>query len=1262
MKTVVRLAMGLFILIPLAGPAGSSQKAEWGTAAISVRSAPRLEANFGRIPLSFISNQGQLDRRVDYYVMGKDRGIFFTSEGITISLRGAQAGKKPGAPGDDKGAAQKSFACVKDEGRRWNVALDFVGANRGVHPVGEAKTDTVFSYFKGRPQDWRAGIPAYSRLVYRNLWPGVDLVYSGTSDRLKYEFIVEPGADPSKIRLSYRGVTNVSVNAQGKLQVETPFGGFSDEAPIAYQLKGDEKTGVEASFRLKESARKGAEAPLAAAPASRSFTYGFEIGDYDRSRPLILDPATVVYCGFIGGSADDRGAAVAIDALGNAYVTGWTASYDFPVTVGPDLTFKSVAGGTDAFVAKVNAAGTDLVYCGFIGGSRDDVGSGIAVDASGNAYVTGWTYSQDFPAVFGPGLSPHGNISQYSDAFVTKVNAAGTGLAYSGFVGGSLDDRAEGIAVDASGNAYLAGWTESTDFPAKTGPHLVTNGGQDAFIAKVNAAGTGFVYAGYIGGTADDGATAIAIDGSGNAYVTGFTNSYPTEHFPVTVGPFLTYGGSEDAFVAKVNAAGTGLAYCGYIGGTGVDIGAGIAVDSAGNAYVAGTSGSGLGFPATGGPSLVHHAGNDAFVAEVAASGTALVYCGFIGGSGDDQGTAIAVDASGIAYVAGSTDSSADFPVTGGPYLVQSGLKDAFVATVSASGDSLIYCGYLGGSQNDEGEGIAADGVGNVFVTGYTRSNDFPVSVGPFLIPGAGPAAISDDAFIVRLSENLPPAAPANLHATTVTATEIDIVWTDKSTNEDGFKIERKTGATGTWSQIATVGANVTIYKDISPTEGTTYVYRVRAYNAVGNSGYSNEATILTRPAAPTNLAATVINERQINLFWTNNSASESGFRIERTLNPNGSWAAVGTVAANVTTFADTTVLESTTYYYRVLAFNSGGDSDPSNVVNATTPALTVPVAPSGLQATALSANQVRLTWVDNSFNEAGFEIERKTGAGGAYAQVGTAGANLTTAVDSGLTESTTYYYRVRAYNNAGDSGYSNEAPVTTPANLPQLRLPIADIAFGSVNECSSLDRTTVLYNDGGVALTVTSIAPASGSADFSYRGPATPFSVPALGSQIITLRYAPLSTGPAAAVFAVHSNDAANPSATFGASGTGFVPAISLSLMVERKVEKAWIISREYGRITLTVTKSAPFNVTTYRLSRRTGTGSYETIKDFTEADLTAGTVTYLDLFLATGTSYNYKVDALDCGGAVLATSSGAGTLSSRPTVPKRETQIIKR
>jgi hypothetical protein len=1184
------------------------------------------------MPLVFSANEGQVDARAGYYVAGRDRTVFFRPGGISIALSGR--------PSPEKGP-REAGARDKDV-RRWTVELEFVGADASVRPAGEDRSRAVLSFFKGDPENWRTGIPTYSRLAYRNLWPGIDLVYSGGSDRLKYELVVRPGAEPDAIKLRYKGATRVILRGDGRVEVGTPVGSFEDDIPVAYQEKAGRRTAVPAAFVLDGT------------------TCRFELGEYDPALPLIIDPAILIYAGYIGGAADDRGLAIARDGEGNVYITGATESVSFPVAVGPDLSFNSVIQAPDAFVAKVNAAGTELLYCGYIGGSMADAGTGIAVDGAGNAYVAGWTQSLNFPATVGPGLTYHGGNSQFSEGFVAKVDPSGTELVYSGFIGGTADDEAAGIAVDGSGNAYVTGWTESIDLSEVGGPDLSYNGGRDAFVAKVNAAGSGFVYSGFIGGSAADEGAGIAVDGQDRAVVAGNAVSRPSERFPVLVGPELNHAGGLEGFVARVAPSGTSLEYCGYIGGSGDDLCAAVALDAVGAAYVAGATSSRYQFPSAVGPSLSYSGSGDAFTAKVTTSGAGLAFCGYIGGAGEDGATGIAVDAAGNVYVAGFTDSATGFPVSGGPGLVPEGFRDAFLVTVKPSGEDLFYGGFVGGSADDEAAGVAADGLGNVWLTGYTRSVDFPVLVGPYLTPGAG-YGVSDDAFAVMVFEKLPPAAPDNLRASASTVSSIGLAWDDESGNEDGFEVDRKSGSAGTWSRIATVGDGVEAYTDGGRPEATAYFYRVRAFNDIGDSAYSNEAELATLPAAPTDLTAAAVNSRRVDLAWVDHSGGETGFKVERRTNPADPWVQVGTSSANITTCQDRQVREETTYYYRVLAYNSGGDSAPSNAASATTPILTIPEAPSGLQAAAFSSFIVDLAWTDNSYDEDGFRIERKTGSGGTWAQVAAVGPDVTAHRDPGLLEDTTYIYRVRAYNDAGESAYSNEADVTTPEYRPRLRLPVSDVAFGNVNICSAAVRTTTLYNDGAAPLTVSAVNRTSGAAELTYASPAAPFVIPASGSRAISVRFAPLDTTPFAASFTVVSDDPDNPAATFGTTGTGFLPSIGITLSAERLTERAWIIRREYARLTATVTKASPFEVTAYRLSRRSGSGAYEPLRDFTEADFASGALVYNDAFLVAGTSYFYRMDALDCQGRTIASSSDTGPVAPPPD-PKPKARPLKK
>jgi hypothetical protein len=748
MKKVITLSVALILLLGVAlvpgmtstGSAGLAQAPEGGPegpAQPDVATEAGVEEALLNLPLYFIENQGQMDQRVAYYVQGSDMNLYFTAQGVTFVLRG---------PGEEA-----------DSQERYALKLDFVGADPDVQPVGNDRTEAVISYFKGSPEEWKTGLPTYAGITYPDLWPGIDLVYGGDASRLKYAFHVQRGADPGQIRLAYHGASDVTLNGAGQLEVSTPAGGFNDDRPVAYQDAGGQRVPVESSYALDEQAH----------------SYGFEVGSYDPGRPLVIDPAVLVYCGYIGGEDKDFSNTIAVDGSGCAYVTGMTESDEitegFPVIVGPNLTFN---GSSDAFVAKVNAGGTGLVYCGYIGGDQDDGGGGIAVDGSGCAYVTGETGSnvtEGFPVIVGPDTSFNGQ----RDAFVAKVNAGGTGLVYCGYIGGEDNDGGMSIALDNLDCAYVTGGTwsdEGEGFPVNDGPDLTFNGGLfDAFVAKVKADGTELVYCGYIGGDQKDEGRGIAVDGSRCAYVTGSTESdVITDGFPVVVGPDTSFNDDWDAFVAKVNAGGTGLDYCGYIGGEGDDRGEGIAVDGSGCAYVTGETRSdqnsfpdGDGFGALTGPDLIHNGQRDAFVAKVNDGGTGLDYCGYIGGEDHDRGMGIAVDGPGCAYVTGTTGSNVTegFPVVVGPDLTHNGDEDAFVAKVNAGGTGLVCCGYIGGEDVDEGMSIALDNLGCAYVTGYTRSPQatFPDGDGFGALTGPDLTHNGDfDAFVAKVCYTMP--------------------------------------------------------------------------------------------------------------------------------------------------------------------------------------------------------------------------------------------------------------------------------------------------------------------------------------------------------------------------------------------------------------------------------------------------------------------------------------------------------------------------
>ena len=669
----------------------------------------RLNEAYGQLPLSFEANVGQTDPQVDFISRGSGYTLFLTPREAVLALRAASASAPTG--GDHQSAV---------------LRMKFAGSEANPRVAGHKELPGKVNYFRGNdPRQWRTGISTYARVAYQNVYPGVDLVYYGNQQQLEYDFVVHPGTDPNVIALSFEGADQLKVDAQGELVLHAGAGEIRQRKPFIYQEVDGVRREVSGAYKLKNTN-----------------TVGFELAEYDTSKPLVIDPV-LVYSTFLGGERNDQGRDIAVDASGNAYVTGFTDSSAFPTTAGAFDT--TLPGDLDAFVTKLNPAGSALVYSTFIGGGALELAFGIAVDASGSAYVTGRTGSPNFPTTAGAfDTTLNGNF----DIFVTKLDPSGSALVYSTFLGGSSFDEGMRIAVDASGSAHVTGQTSSSNFPATVGAFDITfNGTIDAFVTKVNPSGSALVYSTFLGGSNSDFGRDVAIDTSGSAYVTGFTLS---PNFPTTAGAFDTTPIGTDVFVTKLNPSGSApLVYSTLIGDIGSDLGLGIAVDTSGNAYVTGTTSS-PNYPTTAGAfDTTHNGSNDAFVTKLNATGSLLVYSTFLGGPLGEDGEDIAVDASGNAYVTG--DASADFPTT--PDAVDStynGLGDVFVTKLNSSGSALLYSTYLGGDSSDTGLGIALDPFGNIYVAGITLSPDFPTTVGAFDPTFNGPT--SADAFVAKLS------------------------------------------------------------------------------------------------------------------------------------------------------------------------------------------------------------------------------------------------------------------------------------------------------------------------------------------------------------------------------------------------------------------------------------------------------------------------------------------------------------------------------
>ena len=579
------------------------------------------------------------------------------------------------------------------------VAVRFQGARSKVQIRGEQAAGRANFLVGADAKDWRTGLRAYRQIAYQQIYAGIDLVYGGSGGRFKSEFRVAPGADPGRILLRYS--VTVSIAADGSLHA----GELREKAPESYQVSAaGERIAVNGRYRLIDA-----------------HTAGFEISAYDRARMLVIDPV-VSYATYLGGSGLGAVTSVAVDSGGNLYAAGWTEAADFPIQGAVQATNL---GNVDAFVVKLSPTGNSLIYATYIGGMAADRAAGIAVDGGGRAHVVGSTASINFPRL----AAAQTLMGGLQTAFVLTLNAAGNGLVYSTYLGGTTSEAATAVAVDSAGNAYVAGDTQSSNFPVLHAPQPNFGGATDVFVAKLTAAGA-LSYATFLGGSGADHAGGIAIDSSANVYVAGGTYS---ANFPVTAGAIQgTIGGGQDAFVAKLGTGGSPLIYSTYLGGNGAvtpEEANGIAVDGSGNAYVAGVTNS-ANFPVTAGAYQTAFEGvSDAFVAEINPAGSALVYCSFLGGNDFDWASGIAVDSSGRAYVAGYT-SSVNFPTVGGTQANFGGLYDAFVAEFGAAGSALTFSTYLGGSGSDAAYGMALDASGNIYVGGQSNSSDLPL-VGP---------------------------------------------------------------------------------------------------------------------------------------------------------------------------------------------------------------------------------------------------------------------------------------------------------------------------------------------------------------------------------------------------------------------------------------------------------------------------------------------------------------------------------------------------
>jgi hypothetical protein len=589
---------------------------------------------------------------------------------------------------------------------------------------------TTISYFLGHdPTGWRPDVPVWAAVRYPDLYPGLDLVWDRAGSNLRLLcHAADCAAVLAQVQLRVEGAAALTL-ADGELHITTVVGDF--DLPL---------------FAVQGAAGRPLP-PLTATPRLRGDVVSAPFAAITDHTPAASadDPSDLLFSTFLGGSEVDFAWGLALDAAGNVMVAGRTYSDDFPTT--PGAFDAEISGSSDAFVARLNPDGNQLLYSTFLGGGEPDLAADLALDTAGSATITGFTRSADFPTTPGAFDTDHNGAN---DVFVTRLNADGSELLYSTFLGAVLDEYGGNLVIDEAGNATVIGETDSGNFPTTPGAFDQSHGGEfsDVFVTRLNPDGSDLIYSTFLGGFNIEYGDSVAVDGAGNATVGGSTFS---ADFPTTPGAFQTVrGGWVDAFVARLNAAGSDLLFSTYLGGTGWDYGEALVLDAGGNVIITGSADS-PDFPITPGAFDNSFSGgdDDAFVTHLNAAGDALLYSTFLGGSDSDRGLGLAVDAAGNAVVTGST-ASADFPTTPGAYdtTFAGGNEEVFITRLNTSGSTLLYSTFLGRGKDDIGYNLALASDGNAIVTGETASPYFPTTPGVYDMSFNGGVS---DAFVSKL-------------------------------------------------------------------------------------------------------------------------------------------------------------------------------------------------------------------------------------------------------------------------------------------------------------------------------------------------------------------------------------------------------------------------------------------------------------------------------------------------------------------------------
>ncbi len=884
-----------------------------------------------------------------------------------------------------------------------------------VAPMGIEPLQSTNNFFLcSEPSNWVTGVNNYRKLVYKDLWPGIDVIYYFNLEGIKYDIKLHPGADPELIKIGVEGHTALKVNEEKNcLEINTQLGIPIIDHGLSIFYADDTEDVIPGCFKIVNGN-----------------TYAFKLDDFNNSRPVIIDP--MLYSTFVGGMSVDKASDIAVDSTGNVYVTGYTYSQDFPVTSG--AYDHSINGDlSDIVVFKFNPSGSFLQYSTYIGGSDSDYSTAITIDENGNTYITGGTCSDDFP-ISGASFDRvfNSDNSSHDDVIIFKLDSSGSMILFSTYLGGNSYEVGRDIAIDSNGNVYVTGETISTNFPTTSSAYDVYFNGNNyiTFISKLSPEGSNLIYSTFLGGKNDDRSFGIVVDNNGNAYITGSTYS---PDFPITAGVYdnaFNTDNYRDVFVTKIGPGGSWLSYSTFVGGSGEEIGYSIALDSKSCVYVTGWTES-MDFPISKSAyDSSYGGGRDIFVFKLNALGSKLDYSTYVGGINKDEAHAIDVNECGNAFCTGTT-SSENFPTDSDSFdSTYNEKEDAFIFQLNSSGAALVYSSYMGGKSYDRGAGIGVDNDGNAYVVGDTKSSTFPTSNNAYDIFHNE----DYDIFVSKFQLPIPPGAPLDLTMNSGDSF-VHIRWSGPvdsgGTNIIGYKICRGNHS-GIYTDNFTI-ENTDGFNDTMVSNGETYYYRIGAINKVGVGILSKEviATPVSRPQPPQNVTSQ-IGDCCINLSWVivdNGGLPILQYNIYRS-SFSGRHKFLDSISGSEGYYLDTNVTNGELYYYSVSAINAKGESFPSDEID-TTP-LGPPSPPQKLGVT-IRSNYIELHWkepVDSGGVSVKLYLIYKGSSPDVKELLTSIDARSTSYRDTRVEIGDTYYYYVTAVNDAGESNPSKNLTV----------------------------------------------------------------------------------------------------------------------------------------------------------------------------------------------------------------------------------------